>query len=155
MTFTQVCVFTGTMLLSGTTVCFHIWQHTRPRFLWAQPPPPFSNAHTNYFRKTIKALTFVLVVHLNLNEPFSSTVPAPKLIHHQEQNIGWMRGLQRVGHLYKAVIWASQAATNRDTHGHQPQSAFPMACEWEGNYSLYGRTIQTDWKKCRTTYKRQ
>lgn len=80
--------------------------------------------HTNYFCRTIKAVKLILVGHFNWDEPFSSTVLAPKPTHHHEQNIGRMRGLQRVGHLYKAVIWASEATTNRDSHGHQPQSAF-------------------------------
>lgn len=122
---TSLCVYRNHVTLRHHRLLSHmaVKKQTRPRFLWAQPPS-LSIAHTNYFRKTIKALKFVLVVRLNLNEPFSSTVPAPKLIHHQEQNTGWMRGLQRVGHLYKAAIWASEAATNRDTHGHQPQSAF-------------------------------
>lgn len=113
---TSVCVYWNHVTLRH----HHLLSHMAVKSRWAPSP----NAHTNYFRRTIKALKFVLVVHLNLNEPFSSTVPAPKLIHHQEQNTGWMRGLQRVGHLYKAAIWASEAATNRDTHGHQPQSAF-------------------------------
>lgn len=80
--------------------------------------------HTNYFCSTIKAVKLILLGYLNWDEPSSSTVLAPKPAHHHEQNIGRMRGLQRLGHLYKAVISASEAVTNRDTHGHQPQSVF-------------------------------
>lgn len=92
--------------------------------------------HTNYFCSSIKAVKLILLGYLNWDEPFCLTVLAPKPTHHHEQNIGRMRGLQRLGHLYKAVISASEAVTNRDTHGHQPQSVFLRHMNEMGGHSF-------------------
>lgn len=79
----------------------------------------------SYFRSA-KLLRYIRAGHLNLDEPFLTTVPFQTLTHHPEQNIGMKRRLQRVGRLYKAAVGTSEAPTNRDSHGIQPHSAFPF-----------------------------
>lgn len=81
--------------------------------------------HTIHFYRN-KELKVILVCPLNLNEPFSMSITAlaPQPTHHHGQNTGKVRGLQRVECPYKATVRASEATSNRDTNGHQPQCAF-------------------------------